>query len=102
VLGRVDRINKNALFQTVYLAILHTRYIYFLFIFVQFVRLAHDTKADVIYELMTKHWKIEAPQLLISVTGGAKSFNLDPRLKQHFASGLLKVCILILWLKIKN
>ena len=57
----------------------------------QFVRLAHDTEADVMYDMMTKHWGMEEPQLLISVTGGAKKFNLDPRLKQHFASGLLKV-----------
>lgn len=37
---------------------------------------------------------MEKPRLLISVTGGAKSFNMDPKLKEHFARGLLKVCMI--------
>jgi len=34
---------------------------------------------------------MEYPQLLISVTGGAKAFKLNPKLKEHFTDGLLKV-----------
>ncbi|XP_066912898.1 transient receptor potential cation channel subfamily M member-like 2 isoform X3 [Clytia hemisphaerica] len=57
----------------------------------KFIRIAHDTSMEDTFSLLTEHWKIDEPQLLISVTGGAKSFNMDPRLKQQFASGLVKV-----------
>ena len=40
---------------------------------------------------MTDEWNIEKPQILISVTGGAKSFRLKPRLREMFANGLRKV-----------
>ena len=38
-----------------------------------------------------KTWGLEIPKLLISVTGGAKSFKLAPKLKKLFADGLSKV-----------
>lgn len=40
---------------------------------------------------MTQQWGLDAPNLLISVTGGAKDFNMKPRLKSVFRRGLLKV-----------
>lgn len=40
--------------------------------------------------LILKVWKIEVPNLVISVTGGAKSFHLKPRLKEVFQRGLIK------------
>lgn len=40
---------------------------------------------------MTHEWKVEKPQILISVTGGAKSFRLKPRLRDMFENGLRKV-----------
>ena len=40
---------------------------------------------------MTDEWNVEKPQILISVTGGAKSFRLKPRLRDMFANGLRKV-----------
>lgn len=40
---------------------------------------------------MTEHWGLEVPNLLISVTGGAKDFNMKPRLKSVFRRGLVKV-----------
>ncbi|XP_066935830.1 transient receptor potential cation channel subfamily M member-like 2 [Clytia hemisphaerica] len=57
----------------------------------KFIRIAHDTSMKNTFSLLTEHWMIDVPQLLISVTGGAKSFHMDPRLKQQFASGLVKV-----------
>ena len=33
---------------------------------------------------------MEAPNLLISVTGGAKNFKMRPRLKEMFRQGLMK------------
>ncbi len=39
---------------------------------------------------MLERWNLEIPNLVISVTGGAKSFVLKPRLKEVFRRGLIK------------
>lgn len=57
----------------------------------QYVRLSQDTPSSVTYQLMTQHWGLDVPNLLISVTGGAKDFNMKPRLKSVFRRGLVKV-----------
>ena len=57
----------------------------------QYVRLSQDTPPSVIYHLMTQYWGLDVPNLLISVTGGAKDFNMKPRLKSIFRRGLVKV-----------
>ena len=36
-------------------------------------------------------WGLELPNLVISVTGGAKDFVMDPKFKYLFRQGLLKV-----------
>lgn len=55
------------------------------------MRVSSDTPPRVIYHLMTQHWGLDAPNLLISVTGGAKNFVMKPRLKNIFRQGLVKV-----------
>ncbi|XP_075793428.1 transient receptor potential cation channel subfamily M member 2 isoform X2 [Pelodiscus sinensis] len=57
----------------------------------KYVRVSVDTPPCLIYRLMTQHWGLDAPNLLISVTGGAKNFNMMPRLKNIFRRGLVKV-----------
>eukprot|EP00794_Sanderia_malayensis_P009473 gene9473-10461_t len=57
----------------------------------KYIRLADDSNAEQALKLLLKEWKLEYPKLLISVTGGAKSFNLPKKLKQQFREGLLKV-----------
>ncbi|XP_027403278.1 transient receptor potential cation channel subfamily M member 2 isoform X3 [Bos indicus x Bos taurus] len=57
----------------------------------KYVRLSQDTPSSLIYQLMTQQWGLDAPNLLISVTGGAKDFKMKPRLKSIFRRGLLKV-----------
>lgn len=57
----------------------------------KYVRLSQDTSSIVIYQLMTQHWGLDVPSLLISVTGGAKNFNMKLRLKSIFRRGLVKV-----------
>uniref|UniRef100_A0A8C3RGC1 Transient receptor potential cation channel subfamily M member 2 n=1 Tax=Cyanoderma ruficeps TaxID=181631 RepID=A0A8C3RGC1_9PASS len=57
----------------------------------KYVRVSSDTPPRVIYHLMTQHWGLDAPNLLISVTGGAKNFVMKPRLKNIFRQGLVKV-----------
>ncbi|XP_069886906.1 transient receptor potential cation channel subfamily M member 2 isoform X1 [Dipodomys merriami] len=57
----------------------------------KYVRVSQDTPSSLIYHLMTQHWGLDDPNLLISVTGGAKNFNMKLRLKSIFRRGLVKV-----------
>lgn len=52
--------------------------------------MSHDTDVQLILKLMLERWNLEIPNLVISVTGGAKSFVLKPRLKEVFRRGLIK------------
>ncbi|XP_066433176.1 transient receptor potential cation channel subfamily M member 2 [Eleutherodactylus coqui] len=56
----------------------------------QFVRVSSDTPSNVLYQLMTEQWGLEVPNLLISVTGGAKNFRMKVRLRNIFRRGLMK------------
>ncbi|KAL3837145.1 hypothetical protein ACJMK2_022523, partial [Sinanodonta woodiana] len=56
----------------------------------KFVRVDRQTDMSIIMELMINVWGIEKPNLLISVTGGAKNFNMKPRLRDAFRYGLMK------------
>ncbi|XP_062832545.1 transient receptor potential cation channel subfamily M member 2 isoform X1 [Anolis carolinensis] len=57
----------------------------------KYVRVSNSTPPRIIYQLMTQHWGLEIPNLLISVTGGAKNFTMKLRLKNIFRRGLVKV-----------
>ncbi|XP_078514895.1 transient receptor potential cation channel subfamily M member 2-like isoform X2 [Lissotriton helveticus] len=57
---------------------------------VKYVRASDDTPPEVLYEMMTDHWHARKPNLLITVTGGAKNFSMNPRLKSLFSKGLVK------------
>lgn len=57
----------------------------------QYARVSTDTNPEVLYKLLTKQWKLSPPNLLISVTGGAKNFHLKAHLKSMFHRGLIKV-----------
>lgn len=57
----------------------------------QYARVSSDTNPDILYQLLTEQWKLSPPNLLISVTGGAKNFYLKSRLKDMFRRGLVKV-----------
>lgn len=51
----------------------------------QYLRLSCDTDAETLYELLTQHWHLKTPNLVISVTGGAKNFALKPRMRKIFS-----------------
>ncbi|KAB5577294.1 hypothetical protein PHYPO_G00208240 [Pangasianodon hypophthalmus] len=57
----------------------------------KYVRVSSDTPVEKLYQLMTEHWKLQPPNLLISVTGGAKNFYIKSDLKNKFRRGLIKV-----------
>ena len=44
-------------------------------------------------QLMMDKWGMERPNLLISVTGGAKNFQMRGRLKDAFRRGLMKAAL---------
>lgn len=48
----------------------------------QYIRLSCDTDSETLYNLMTQHWHLKTPNLIISVTGGAKNFALKPRMRK--------------------
>ena len=63
------------------------------FCFFQYIRLSHDTNPLPLLKLLTQKWQLNVPNLVISVTGGAKSFKLKPPLKEAFSKGLIKVAV---------
>ncbi|GBP81879.1 Transient receptor potential cation channel trpm [Eumeta japonica] len=56
----------------------------------QYVRLAHDTRPELIVQLLTREWALERPKLLITIQGGKANFDLQPKLKKVLRKGLLK------------
>ncbi|XP_072275209.1 transient receptor potential cation channel subfamily M member 8-like [Pyxicephalus adspersus] len=51
----------------------------------KYIRLSRDTTPETLYELMTQYWQLKTPNLIISVTGGAKNFSLKPRMRKIFS-----------------
>ncbi|XP_064643438.1 transient receptor potential cation channel subfamily M member-like 2 isoform X2 [Lineus longissimus] len=56
----------------------------------KYVRVSQDTSTDTMLKLLIDKWGLEKPNLVISVTGGAKAFQMTPRLKEVFKRGLMK------------
>ncbi|XP_060786573.1 transient receptor potential cation channel subfamily M member 2-like [Neoarius graeffei] len=57
----------------------------------RYVRVSSDTPVEKLYQLMTEHWKLQPPNLLISVIGGGRNFYMNNDLKNKFRRGLIKV-----------
>ncbi|XP_029463788.1 transient receptor potential cation channel subfamily M member 8 [Rhinatrema bivittatum] len=51
----------------------------------KYIRLSRDTNSETLYELMTQYWQLKTPNLIISITGGAKNFSLKPRMRKIFS-----------------
>lgn len=59
----------------------------------KYVRIADDTRMESVVTLLSDYWRLlepNRPQLVISVTGGAKNFKLDGKKKEIFSTGLIK------------
>ncbi|KAH9505775.1 Transient receptor putative cation channel sub M member 2 [Bulinus truncatus] len=59
----------------------------------KYIRVDVDTPMETMLGLLTKVWRMEMPNLLISVTGGAKNFTMKSRLKEVFRRGLVKAAL---------
>jgi hypothetical protein len=55
---------------------------------VPFIVLRGNTQASTLSLFMERSWKLRRPEVLISVTGGAQSFALMPKLRHAFDRGL--------------
>lgn len=57
----------------------------------QYIRLSSlDSRPETVVQMMTKHWGLDLPKLLITVHGGLLNFDIQPKLKRVFRKGLLK------------
>jgi hypothetical protein len=59
----------------------------------QYIRLSLDTKAETVVKFMREGGGLPTPDLIISVTGGAKSFDMSTRLRKIFQRGLVAAAI---------
>jgi len=57
----------------------------------QYLRLSDDTPIEHTMEMLKKHWHMTGANLVITVIGGAKNFNLDGKKKEVFNRGLVTV-----------
>ncbi|CAF4050025.1 unnamed protein product [Rotaria sordida] len=55
--------------------------------------LSLNTNAVTVVKFMQKGWHLPRPDLIISVTGGAKNFDMSTRLRKIFQSGLVSAAI---------
>ncbi|CAF4256297.1 unnamed protein product [Rotaria socialis] len=55
-----------------------------------YLRLAYDTNPSQIVHLFAKQWRLQLPNLIVSIHGGIQNFELEPRLRQVLKRGLLK------------
>ncbi|CAF1599127.1 unnamed protein product [Adineta ricciae] len=59
----------------------------------QYIRLQLDTNADVVVKFMLQGWGLPTPDLIISVTGGAKHCDMSARLRKIFQRGLVAAAV---------
>ena len=55
----------------------------------QYIRLALQTDAKAVVKFMKDAWHLPTPDLIISITGGAKYSDLSVRLKKAFQLGIV-------------
>uniref|UniRef100_H2RSK4 non-specific serine/threonine protein kinase n=1 Tax=Takifugu rubripes TaxID=31033 RepID=H2RSK4_TAKRU len=58
-----------------------------------YIRVAADTKAEMLLQLMLKEWQMERPKLLLSIQGGSENFTLPPKVMQAFSRGLMAAAL---------
>jgi len=56
----------------------------------KFIKVGTTTPPEKVLQVMTKQWKMKIPNLIISVTGGAKNFKMKSNLTKIFRKSLIK------------
>jgi len=52
-----------------------------------------DSGVSDAWDFMIKHWELDEPKMIISVTGGKRQFFMNQRLLRSFKRGLMKAAI---------
>ncbi|CAL8303836.1 unnamed protein product [Lota lota] len=55
-----------------------------------FMRLSCDTSPSIVYNLLTQHWGLPAPNLVVSVVGGEKMLKVKTWVREVLRQGLVK------------
>uniref|UniRef100_A0A3P9L8T5 TRPM SLOG domain-containing protein n=1 Tax=Oryzias latipes TaxID=8090 RepID=A0A3P9L8T5_ORYLA len=58
-----------------------------------FLRLSCDTAAQIVYALLTNHWGLPAPNLVVSVVGGEGHQTIKPWVRDILRNGLVKAAV---------
>lgn len=58
--------------------------------FLQFLRLSNSTLTSRVYEMMTVHWKLTQPNLVVSVVGGEGRSKVRGWVREVLRQGLVK------------
>uniref|UniRef100_A0A3Q3AY31 Transient receptor potential cation channel, subfamily M, member 4b, tandem duplicate 1 n=1 Tax=Kryptolebias marmoratus TaxID=37003 RepID=A0A3Q3AY31_KRYMA len=64
----------------------------------QFLRLSWDSSADMVYTMMTTHWHLPAPNLVVSVVGGESRTKLKTWVREVLRQGLVKASQRAAWI----
>ncbi|KAM3610879.1 uncharacterized protein V6R79_009997 [Siganus canaliculatus] len=59
----------------------------------KYVRVAVDSKPELLLQLMLREWQMERPKLLLTVQGGFENFVLPPKVRQAFSKGLITAAL---------
>ncbi|XP_034547988.1 transient receptor potential cation channel subfamily M member 6 isoform X2 [Notolabrus celidotus] len=59
----------------------------------KYVRVAVDSKPELLLQLMLREWQMERPKLLLTIQGGSENFTLPPKVKQAFSKGLVTAAL---------
>ena len=49
-----------------------------------------DTKTEDFLNYLYQNWRLDRPELILSITGGAQNFNLVEKLRSSFKAALIK------------
>ncbi len=58
-----------------------------------YIRLGLNTSSDKIVRLIKDGWNLSSPNLIISIAGGAKCFQMSPKLTKTFQQGLIEAAV---------
>ncbi|XP_036354612.1 transient receptor potential cation channel subfamily M member 3-like [Octopus sinensis] len=56
----------------------------------KYIRLSNSTKIDKVIQLLTEHWGLNLPKLVISVYGGMRNFDLNKKILKIIRRGLIE------------
>ncbi|CAF4299808.1 unnamed protein product, partial [Adineta steineri] len=59
----------------------------------QYIRLNLETNAETVVKFMQQGWRLPTPDLIISITGGAKHCDMSARLRKIFQRGLVAAAV---------